>query len=119
MKFLLLIPYYVVWHYTLAISNIILILNNFIWFAYDFFSVEIFLKKFFHPIGYVKIIKIKKSNNLLRIFFGFFVKTFVLIIALFVISIMFFIGTIFFLTWLILPILIPFILISGLIALFN
>jgi len=50
MQIALLIPEYLMWHYTAALRLCLNIITNFIWFAYHFFSVPILLKSFFSPL---------------------------------------------------------------------
>lgn len=49
MRALLLLPYYIHWHYGRAISSGFSIFQNFIWFLGHFFSMGILLKTLFQP----------------------------------------------------------------------
>ncbi len=41
--------YYVRWHYSMAIRDLVGIIGNFFWFFYEFFSIPLLLKTFFVP----------------------------------------------------------------------
>jgi hypothetical protein len=41
--------YYIRWHYSYALSDIIGIIRNFLWFFYEFFSIPLLLKTLFVP----------------------------------------------------------------------
>ncbi|MES2437148.1 MAG: hypothetical protein V4519_03975 [Patescibacteria group bacterium] len=49
MRPLLLLPYYIHWHYGRAISSGFTIFQNFIWFIGHFFSIGILFKTLFQP----------------------------------------------------------------------
>lgn len=49
MLVLQLIAYYFIWHYTIAIKNIILIWSDFVWFFWNYFSIKRLLYTFFVP----------------------------------------------------------------------
>ncbi len=49
MKALLLLPYYLAWHYGEALHSIIAITRNFIWFTGHLFSIGLLLKTLFTP----------------------------------------------------------------------
>lgn len=47
---MLMLPlYYIRWHYTLALLDMVRIVGNFIWFFYEFFSIPLLLKTLFTP----------------------------------------------------------------------
>lgn len=129
MKFLSLIPYYFSWHYTDALINLFNLWGNLTWFIYNYFSFEALVKTFFLPLRrsgekYLfrpKIEKVLNSKMILPILilFGMVARGSVIIAGLFVLSLVFFLGTIFFIVWFILPILITFLFVAGLIAVFN
>ncbi len=49
MKFVGLLPYYISWHYTQAVRNIISISRNIVWFLWHFFSINLLLSTLFLP----------------------------------------------------------------------
>ena len=49
MKGILLIPYYLRWHYGPALKNALAIISNIIWFLWHFFSIGILSKTLFAP----------------------------------------------------------------------
>ena len=54
MTLLALIQEYVFWHYTGGIRELLAISGNFIWFAYHFFSLKLFLRTLFSPFKRVR-----------------------------------------------------------------
>ncbi|HMP67463.1 MAG TPA: hypothetical protein PKA60_01825 [Candidatus Paceibacterota bacterium] len=119
MKILTIIPYYFVWHYTVAIHNFIRIWSDFAWFIFNYFSIGFFAKSLFLPIGKIA----DKKVSVVSIFFlrcvGFFVRLIVIIISLFFIILLFFVGGALFFLWLFLPFVIGFLFFSGLTALIK
>ncbi len=49
MQIVLVIPEYIVWHYSRALRLTLNIITNFIWFTYHFFSIPILVKTFLSP----------------------------------------------------------------------
>lgn len=41
--------YYLRWHYSIAIRDMVGIIRNFVWFFYEFFSIPLLLQTFFVP----------------------------------------------------------------------
>jgi len=129
MKILSLIPYYFAWHYTQAILNFFSIWANFIRFATTHFSFVILLKTLFMP--YKRLTeKYRGGLNLEQLFetlvisfvmriVGFIIRTLIILIGLIVLLIVLFSGTVLFLIWLILPFLLIFLFVVGILAVFK
>ena len=49
MNFLLIIPYYLSWHYSQGLLDYFRIWKNLIWFLWNFFSIKILIRTFFTP----------------------------------------------------------------------
>jgi len=121
MKFPLIFPIYLVWHYTTALRDLNRLLKNTTWFLYHFFSVEILLKTLFLPFRRLSgrdstqkqsIFERIVINVLMRIV-GFGVRAITIIagVTSVVLTNLFFI--IFFVVWIFLPILVPILFLFG------
>ncbi len=126
MRFFTLLPYYLVWHYTNGILNYLEIWGNFIWFSYNYFSFRALLRTLFAP--YKRLLEKNTRgfdpgqffsdlivNTLMRII-GFGMRSIVIVIGAIVTTIVVIVGLGLFIIWLVLPILIGFFFIAGLIA---
>src|SRR5947207_296294 len=49
MSYVYILPAYIAWHYGKAYRDMLRVWTNFIWFAFNFFSITILLKTFFTP----------------------------------------------------------------------
>lgn len=49
MEFAGFVPYYVLWHYTEAIADIVRIWRNYLWFFWHFFAIPVLLATLFSP----------------------------------------------------------------------
>ena len=119
MKFFMIGPYYLYWHYTRGISELSKNLFNFIIFQFHYFSVKDLIFTFFSPFQRLKeeyspnsfeIEKILSTfvlNTLMRIV-GMLVRSVLLSIAIICIVISLILVPIILLTWLILPVLLLF-----------
>lgn len=126
MKILLIIPYYLSWHYSRALKNFVSIWFNLVSFVFSFFSVPTLFKTLFAPY---KRLKEEYSggfdpedffgtiivNTLMRIV-GLFLRSILIIIGLICTISTFILGGFSFFIWLLLPILIPFIFFVSLIS---
>lgn len=110
---------YVRWHYNDALIGYIRILKNFWWFLVSFFSISILLKSLFHPYKRMSEsnsdtlqnwIESKILNTLSRLI-GFFVRLFIIVIGIVFISALIIGGVVFYVLWLVAPLL-PLIFIS-------
>lgn len=114
MKFFMIGPYYINWHYTRGISELSKNLFNFIVFEFHFFSVKDLLFTLLSPfqrlkedygnsaIEFEKILSAFVVNSIMRII-GFFVRSIILLVAFFCIGISIIIFPILIILWLILP----------------
>lgn len=110
----LLIPSYIIWHYSAALGDIWGIFTNLAWFIYHFFSVPTLAKTIFspwHKLGerYGRgfdpsaFLSTFVINTLLRIV-GFIIRLAVLLLALAVFAVLIFAGILFYILWLAMPI---------------
>ncbi len=58
------LPYYLLWHYSRALSEMYRVWRNFLWFFYNFFSIPLLLSTLFAPFkrldeGYKKGLRIE------------------------------------------------------------
>ncbi len=72
---------YFIWHYSMAIKDIIGICRNFIWFIYNFFSVSVVLRSFFSPWKRLNE-QYEKGSGLEGIFSAFIVNTMMRIVGM-------------------------------------
>jgi hypothetical protein len=123
MKFFMIGPYYLNWHYTKGLSELSKNLWNFIVFQFHFFSVKDLLFTLLSPFQRLKedygsnIIDFERIFsalivNLIMRAVGFFVRSIILIIAFICITISFLLFPVLLLLWILLPFLL-FIFIGG------
>jgi len=122
-------PYYLAWHYTNAIKDFFGIWGNMIWFTYQYFSIPILLRTLFSPFKRLKeyskggldmgsFLESLAVNLIMRIV-GFILRSMVIAIGLTVLIFSIIIGIAVFFLWLVLPFLIVFLLVTGLIGIFK
>lgn len=128
MQIVLLIPEYVVWHYTTALRLCLNIVTNFIWFTYNFFSVPILLKSFFSPLK--KVDETYRSSfrhtlpietiieELISRMIGLVFRTAVIFFGVGLAFVIGLIGLAFFAVWLVLPFFVLAIFVEGIRHLF-
>lgn len=122
MRFSLIFPTYLIWHYSTAFTDIRRLQKNITWFIYHFFSVELLLKTLFMPFRRLSGSEVEKKEsvfdkiviNVVMRIVGFFVRFAVVLIGVFFVCLVniLFIG--FYLVWLFLPLLIPVLFLLGL-----
>lgn len=129
MNFLLIAPHYISWHYTKAISDLINLFKDFTWFIWNMFSIKILLKTLFVPFQKLSVKSTKKfdiqeyfsalATNLLMRLLGFVMRTFFIVLGL--LSLVFFtaLSAIFFLVWLVLPLILIGMFVLGVVASFK
>ncbi len=129
MRPLLLLPYYITWHYTSALKRGIAISKNFIWFAWHFFSIGLLFKTLFQPwermkeekepgLEFSKFISAWTLNGVFRMVGAIIRLTvigvgFVFILGIIVASLALFVA------WIFLPIVLLVIFIAGIALLFK
>ncbi len=113
MTFLLTIPYYFLWHYTKALSDLLNLWKNFVVFFYEFFAVPTLLATLFSPWhrmneGYTGALTFENTvgtfivNTLMRIV-GAIVRAVFIALGLFCILVAVVVGFVAFCAWIILP----------------
>jgi hypothetical protein len=129
MNFLLIVPHYISWHYTKAISDLIGLFKNFIWFIWNFFSIHILIKTLFVPFKKLNVQRTKRFDmedffsalvtNLLMRLIGFVIRFMFIIIGLFSLISFAILYSLFFMIWIILPLILLSVFVLGLIAVFK
>ena len=124
MKYIVILPYYLVWHYSRGFYDLIVVLKDFFIFVLHFFSVRTLTKTFFHPL-YGNIINSNKINlskvfiiNFLARIWGIFVRLFVILVGLFSSLLTLFVAVCLVSLWLFLPFILAFSFGSALFSLF-
>jgi hypothetical protein len=114
MKFFMITPYYVYWHYTRGITDLANNLMNFIKFEFDFFSVKDLLLTLFSPfqrlkenygnsiVDFENIAAALVVNIVMRII-GFFIRIIILSLAFVSLLLSCILFPILLLAWLVLP----------------
>lgn len=120
MQIALLMPEYIIWHYTVSLRQNINIIINFIWLAYHFFSVPLLLKTLFSPLrwGSEALWNNRGGRFALRVA-GFVVRTLTLAFGLMVFVMVALFGILFFLIWLVLPLVIVGLFVIGVRLIFS
>ncbi|HBD24602.1 MAG: hypothetical protein A2566_02675 [Candidatus Zambryskibacteria bacterium RIFOXYD1_FULL_40_13] len=119
---------YLSWHYSKAFLNIYGIFSNFFWMIYRFFSLPLLFKTFFSPWRhlddqYTKKLDIQEFfstlivNTLMRLV-GMFFKLVVILVAIVFIIVMSVVEAVTFLVWLLLPVVIVWLIYSGITKIF-
>ncbi len=114
MKALLLLPYYVHWHYGQALLSFIAIICNLMWFSAHIFSIKLLLTTLFSPwqrvqekpgngeFKFTDMIFLVITNMLLRLA-GAMIRLAVIFVGLVLMAFVFCIGSLFFVVWLTFP----------------
>jgi len=129
MRLLTLIPYYLAWHYTRAIADLISIWGNLIWFTTNHFSFGVLFRTLFSPfkrlnekypggINFGKLFEVVVINILMRIV-GFCLRIVVILVGLAALIVVIGLGLVSLVIWIIAPFLIVFLFIAGLIAIIK
>lgn len=124
MNYVWLIPYYISWHYTVAILGLFQTWKNFIWFFFNYFSISVLLRTLFQPFERIED-RYKKGMqpreifesiifNLISRVVGFVMRIVVIVFGIFVIMISVLAGIVIFVLWILMPFVLGFILINGL-----
>lgn len=101
---------YILWHYTLAISDFFTIWKDIVWFTYNYFSIPLLLRTLFSPWkrlgekrkGYFDFVYI--IMNLITRIYGAIFRIITILIGLIVVLFVIALGPIFLLLWIILPV---------------
>ena len=120
MKYFNLIPYYLGWHYSTAIAELISIWKNYLWFSLNYFSVRILFFSLLKPFRNIKEgYSIKNLNKELKIvtflnsIFGFLVRFMSIVAGIACWVLFFLIGIGILILWIFLPVILIFSLSAG------
>lgn len=113
MKFTLFLTHYLVWHYSAGIRGFLVVWKDFLWFAYNFFSIPLLLRTLFSPFqrlgeDYKRGLDLEALastlivNTIMR-FVGFFARSFVIVLGLASIVFVIAAGATLFVVWLMMP----------------
>lgn len=129
MPFFTLIQEYLFWHYTAGIRELLAISGNFIWFAYHFFSLKLFLCTLISPFKRVRAaynrsmtfeeIAENVAANLFMRVVGFCLRSAVLVLGGITELIIFLVSTISLCIWVLFPLVILGLLATTLILLLS
>jgi hypothetical protein len=126
MKFFMLIPYYITWHYTFALGEFISAFSNFLWFLSNYFSISTLFRSLFKPIrkwNEKRLTDFSKKEIKIVTFINSIFSTVIRItviiggVCAWILSII--LGLFLFFLWLILPIVILVALIASIIVLIK
>ncbi|KKS30704.1 MAG: hypothetical protein UV60_C0005G0006 [Parcubacteria group bacterium GW2011_GWA2_43_11] len=116
--------YYIRWHYSQGIVDLIGVVRNFIWFFYTFFSIPLLLKTLFQPFErlgerYSKGFdpgawaQVFVVNSLMRVV-GALLRLFLVLIGIIFIILTIVVGVLFLVAWILAPLLLFFLVTYGL-----
>ncbi len=110
--------YYVRWHYTYALTDLVNIVRNFVWFFYEFFSIPLLAKTLFVPFHRLS----EQSHgfnleawgeallvNTLMRFVGALLRITLIVLGTVCIVLTFVAGIVFFVAWLLVPFILTFV----------
>lgn len=129
MKYLLIFPYYLGWHYGRGTVETIIVFKDFLFFVPRFFSIGTLLKTLFSPFQRLKehyegglelgaLAEVLIVNLIMRLL-GFFVRSFVIILGILSFLLTIVLEIFLFVVYLVLPLILAFFFVSSLIAIFN
>lgn len=129
MKYLLIFPYYLSWHYSKGIAEVAIALKNFVLFVPEFFSIGTLLKTLFSPFQRLKEhysggLKISEffeviTVNILMRLVGLVIRSFFITLGVLCFIGALILAIILFFVWLVIPLVLAFFFFSSIIALFN
>ncbi len=106
--------YYFRWHYTQGTIDLVNNVINFLWFILNFFSIPLLLRTFFVPFHRLQETATKGFNiekwaeafmvTLLMRLVGALLRTFLILIGVLLLTVVFVGGSILLFTWLLLPV---------------
>lgn len=113
---MLFIPYYISWHYGRALTDIFRIWTNFLWFIYHFFSIPFLLSTLFSPwrrlhetykggLDFAELGTTIVINILMRIV-GAVARLAIILFGLGILLSFFVLGILFFILWVLMPLII-------------
>ena len=128
MKIVQIFWFYFFWHYTLAWKDFLRVVNNVLWFIANYFSIALLGKTLFSPWRRLVEHGGKGTGqsylaafilNFISRFIGFLVRSVTISFGMLSLALTIFIGIILAFAWLILPLIIPVLLFSGIFKLAN
>ncbi len=119
---------YFIWHYSTSLKELFGICRDFLWFVYHFFSIDVLSKTLFSPwqrmdeqyqrgAGMSAFFESFIVTTLMRIV-GFLIRSFVIIIGFMMLALVFAIEIVFFFCWMLMPLIILLLFVSGVRLLF-
>lgn len=125
----LIIPYYIAWHYSRGIHDVLVRCKDFLWFFWNLFSITVLAQTFFAPFQRLgqaapkgfkpeKMLEAFATTLIMRIV-GMVVRTSVIVLGLLVQLAVVCVGIFFLLVWIVLPFMLVGLLAVGVIALFS
>lgn len=129
MKYFLIFPYYLGWHYSKGAVELFFALKNFVLFIPSFFSFATLLKTLISPyqrlqehyhggLNLSELFEVVTVNIIMRIV-GLIIRTFFLLIGILSFIIVLTFCLVIYVAWFFVPFLIAFLFITSLISLFN
>lgn len=125
----LIVPYYISWHYTRALRDIVEHSKDFIWFFWNLFSIPSLLRTFFAPFERLgqdapkrfdpqKMLEAFATNLVMRVI-GMGVRGFFIAIGLAMLGTVLLVCVAFMAVWLVLPFIVSAMLVAGVLSLFS
>lgn len=125
----LIVPYYISWHYTRAIRDIVEHSKDFLWFFWNLFSIPELLRTFFAPFERLgqaapkrfdpqQMLEALATNLVMRVI-GMGVRGFFVAIGIAMLLSVLIVCITFMLVWLVLPFIVAAMLVAGVLSLFS
>ena len=116
--------YYLRWHYTQGVIDLVNNVINLLWFVFNFFSIPLLLRTFFVPFHRLQETAVKGFNieqwaqaflvtTLMRLV-GALLRTFLIALGIFFLALVFVGGSVLLFAWLTMPLLLTFLVGLGL-----
>lgn len=115
--------YYFRWHYSMAVSDLVRIVGNFLWFFYEFFSIPLLLKTLFVPFHRLNEAPKKGFHvgawfeafivtSLMRLV-GALLRILLVVFGIFFLALTVVVGSAVLITWVLAPLFLTFLVASG------
>lgn len=129
MQFGMIVPYYISWHYTRAIRDIVEHSKDFLWFFWNLFSIPELLRTFFAPFERLgqtapkrfdpqKMLEALATNMVMRVI-GMVVRGFFIAVGLTALVCVLLVCVAFVCIWIVLPFIVSGMLVAGMLSLFS
>lgn len=129
MHALLIIPYYISWHYTRGVHDVVVRVRDFLWFFWNMFSIPVLFKTFFEPFERLGVQTPKRfdpekmleaiATTLVMRLVGMFVRTGVIVLGVLMCIAVILLGVVFLCVWMVLPVMLIGFISLGVIGLFS